>query len=396
MKQAYVGIDWSDSHHDVYITNDSAEQLGSFVIPNSYSGLEHLKEHLVKLSFKPSDILVAVECYEGLLILSLLEEGYNVYPINPKAVNRYRDRYRMSSSKSDPKDTMVLANILRTDLHMHKPLSKQSVENAGLKHLTRAHKSLIHQKVALTNQLTNQLKNYYPIILQIFSRIDQKITLAFLKQYPTPGKASSARVEELQAFFRKEGYTHPHKVPFICEALQEPPLKAPKELVEVHQMIVLSLIAAIRCLLDQIELMEGQIAIKFSKSPHQEVFSSLPTGLVTAARLNGELGNDISRYPTPEYLQTDAGTAPIMRRSGKIAVVYFRRECNKHLRDAFQGLARDSAKKCTWARQYFKKQIELGHRPSRAYRALANRWVAIVWKMLQEGQLFSQARLEKL
>jgi len=395
MERVYVGIDWADDHHDIHITDDSASPLDSFSIPHSYDGMKKLRERLGKSSSDPGNVLVAVESHQGLLIYALLEARYLVYPINPKAMDRYRDRYRMSSSKSDPKDAMVLANILRTDLHLYKPLPRETVADARLRQLTRAHKSLIQQKVKLLNHLTAQLKSYYPIALRLFSRLDHKITLAFLERFPTPEKAAAASLEDLRKFFQKQGYSHQRKATFIYESLQQPRLRAPKELEEVHQTIVLSLVPVIRSLRDEIEKLANEIGKEFKHNPAHDIFSSLPTGELTAARLNGELGSDGTRYPTREYVQTAAGTAPVTRRSGKTILIFFRWQCNKHLRAAFQDLARESVKQCAWARQYFAKQMRLGHKPSRAYRALANRWAAIIWKMLQERECFNQSRLDK-
>jgi transposase len=395
MGRVYVGIDWADDHHDVHVTNDGAAALDSFRIPHSHDGVEILKKRLGKFSGNPDSVLVAIESHHGLLIYALLEAGYTVYPINPKAMDRYRDRYRMSSSKSDPQDAMVLANILRTDLHLYKPLPKETVTDARLRQLTRVHKSLVQQRVKLVNQLTTQLKTYYPVALHLFSKLDQEITLAFLEHYPTPEKAASVSLEELREFFHKQGYSCPCKVPSVYQSLQQPDLRAPSELEDIHQTIVLSLVPVLRSLVTEIEKLANEVAKEFKQNPAREIFSSLPTGEMTAARLIGELGSDGSRYPTHENLQTVAGTAPVTRRSGKNIVVFFRWQCNKHLRDAFQSLARESVIKCPWAKEYFMRQIGLGHKPSRAYRALANRWVAIVWKMLQEWQCFNQARLEK-
>ena len=395
MERVYIGIDWADDHHDIHVTDDSAAPLDSFSIPHSYDGMKKLRGRLGKSSSDPGNVLVAVESHQGLLIYALLEAGYLVYPINPKAMDRYRDRYRMSSSKSDPKDAMVLANILRTDLHLYKPLPRETAGDARLRQLTRSHKSLGQQKTKMLNQLTTQLKSYYPIALRLFSRLDHKITLAFLERYPTPEKAAAASLEDLRKFFQKQGYSQQWKVTFIYESLQQPSLRAPKELEEVHQTIVLSLVPVIRSLRDEIEKLANEIGKEFKRNPAHEIFSSLPTGEITAARLNGELGSDGTRYPTREYVQTAAGTAPVTRRSGKTILIFFRWQCNKHLRAAFQDLARESVKQCAWARQYFAEQMRLGHKPSRAYRALANRWAAIIWKMLQERECFNQSRLDK-
>lgn len=394
MGKLYVGIDWADDHHDIHVTDDTATALDSFSIPHSREGMEKLAKRVDKCLPDRESVLVAVESHQGLLIYALLEAGYLVYPINPKAMDRYRDRYRMSSSKSDPKDAMVLANILRTDLHLYKPLPKETVEDARLKQLTRAHKSLVQQRVKLLNQLTSQLKCYYPVALRLFSRLDHKITLAFLERFPTP-EATATSLEELREFFREQNYSHRWRIDSIYESLQQPSLRAPIEVEEIHEAVVFSLVAVLRSLVIEIEKLAGKINEEFEHNPAHEIFSSLPTGELTAARINGELGSDGARYPSREYLQTSAGTAPVTRRSGKSIVVFFRWQCNKHLRAALQDLARDSVKKCPWAREYFAGQMKLGHKPSRAYRALANRWAAIIWKMLQTGQRFDQSRLDK-
>jgi len=219
--------------------------------------------------------------------------------------------------------------------------------------------------------------------------------MAFLEQFPTPEKATAASLEDLRRFFSEQNYSHRWKVKSIYESLQQLSLRAPIELEGIHQTIVLSLIPILRSLVVEIEKLASKIGEEFEHNQAHEIFSSLPTGELTAARINGELGSDGARYPSREYLQTAAGTAPVTRRSGKTVLVFFRWQCNKHLRAALQNLARDSVKRCPWARDYFAGQMRLGHKPSRAYRALANRWAAIIWKMLQTGQPFDQSRLDK-
>jgi transposase len=201
MEQVYVGIDWADDHHDIHVTDDTATALDNFRIPHSREGMEKLAKRVDRCSPDREAVLVAIESHQGLLIYALLEAGYSVYPINPKAMERYRDRYRMSSSKSDTQDAMVLANILCTDRHLYKPLPQEKAADARLRQLTRTHKTLVQEKVKLLNQLTSQLKSYYPVALRLFSRLDHKITLAFLEHYSTPQKAADASLDDLRGFF---------------------------------------------------------------------------------------------------------------------------------------------------------------------------------------------------
>jgi hypothetical protein len=253
----------------------------------------------------------------------------------------------------------------------------------------------VQQKVKLVNQLTDQLKSYYPVALDLFSGLDHEITLAFLERYPTPESGASATEKEIYDFFREQNYSHYKRASQVFKVLREPALRSPTEMVEVHCIVVLSLVPVLRSLLTQITKLAKEISKEFRQNPAHRVFSSLPTGEMTTARLNAELGSSGARYPTRDYVQTAAGTAPVTRRSGKTIVVYFRLQCNKNLRIAITDLARESVKRCGWAREYFSNQIKLGHKPSRAYRALANRWASIIWRMLQEMQPFDQSRLAK-
>ena len=158
---------------------------------------------------------------------------------------------------------------------------------------------------------------------------------------------------------------------------------------------MLSLVRVLHSLLAEIAKLAKEISQEFKRNPAHAVLYSLPTGEMTAARLNAELGSNGSRYPTRDFVKTVAGTAPVTRRSGKTIIVYFRWQCNKHLRGAFQDLARESIRRCTWARQYFTDQLHRGHKLSRAYRALANRWASIVRRMLQDQQPFDQSRIQR-
>jgi transposase len=289
MANLYIGIDWADDHHDIHVTDDSAETLDNFRIPHSREGIEKLNKRVSKFRGDSTTVLVALESHRGLLIYALVEAGYVVYPINPKSMDRYRDRYRMSSSKSDPHDAMVLANILRTDLHLYRPLPAERSADARLKQLTRSQESLVQQKVKLSNQLMTQLKAYYPAALRLFSGLDQKITLAFLEEYSTPEKGAAASLEELQRFFRKQRYTCPYKVPVMHRILQQPALKAPSQMGDIHRTIVLSLIPVLRALIIEIDKLSDEVAKEFGQNPVCQLFTSLPVGKTTAARLTAEL-----------------------------------------------------------------------------------------------------------
>jgi transposase len=123
-----------------------------------------------------------VETNHGLLISSLLEAGFLVYPVNPKTVDRRR---KPSGAKTDAIDAYLLARTGRSDLRGLRPLNPDSPLVQELKGLSRDLETLIQNQTRLVNQLTACLKAYYPVALELFSKLHQPVTLAFLKAYPT-------------------------------------------------------------------------------------------------------------------------------------------------------------------------------------------------------------------
>ena len=138
----YVGIDWADQKHDVCVVDEKGERVVNFTIPHTAQGLSKLHHRLSMITPNRDDLLLALETDKGLVVSFLLDLGYTVYPINPKVVSHYRDRYRTSGPKSDPLDALVLANILRTDRHRFRPLLPDSTLARELKILTRDHRHL--------------------------------------------------------------------------------------------------------------------------------------------------------------------------------------------------------------------------------------------------------------
>ena len=123
----WCGIDWSERHHDVALVDDDGVLVAKRRITESAAGFRQLLELLAEHGERSdAPIPVAIETAKGLLAAALRAAGYQLFPINPLAVSRYRDRYAVSRAKSDPGDALVLANILRTDLAAHRPLPDDS------------------------------------------------------------------------------------------------------------------------------------------------------------------------------------------------------------------------------------------------------------------------------
>src|SRR5690349_9370292 len=194
----YVGIDWADNHHDLVALDEAGRQITALRVAHTPAGLAQLLTALEGICGPDAKEQIAciVETNHGLLISALLEAGFAVYPVNPKTVDRRRNA---AGVKTDRIDAYLLAKTGRSDLADLRRLRPDSPLVAELKALTRDQDGLIHSQTRLLNQLTACLKAYYPVALQLFSKLHQPSTIAFLHAYPTPQQAMAASVEALAA-----------------------------------------------------------------------------------------------------------------------------------------------------------------------------------------------------
>lgn len=161
----FVGDDWAEAHHDVHIMGSNGERLAKRRFSEGLDGIRGFHELVSDHISDPSEVIVGIETDRGLWVNTLLAAGYQVYAINPLAVSRYRDRHNVAGAKSDTGDAKLLADLVRTDRHNHRPIAGDSVEVEAVKVLARAHQNLIWTRNRHTNQLRNTLREYYPAAL---------------------------------------------------------------------------------------------------------------------------------------------------------------------------------------------------------------------------------------
>src|SRR5436309_5262384 len=202
----YVGLDWADTHHDVEVQDEAGKRIGARRFAHSHAGLHELQAFLLGIAASPEELACIVETNHGLLIAFLLEAGIPVYPVNPKTTNRLR---KAAGAKTDRIDAHLLAKTGRFDLAELRRLEPDSSSVAELKTLTRDQDALIQTQTRLVNQLTACLKEYYPAALHLFSKVRQHSTLVFLQAYPTPERAASASVVQIEATLRTGKHPNP-------------------------------------------------------------------------------------------------------------------------------------------------------------------------------------------
>src|SRR3989440_1547251 len=187
----YLGVDWADAEHAVWVEDETGMKVISRTVPHTVDGFAEFGRWLDERRAAGRELWAAIETPEGRIVDFLLDHGVVVFAINPKAVDRARDRFRMSGAKSDPFDARVLATFLRTDHGHLAPLRPSSEAAQELKGLTRDYARQIRQQTRLLNQLTATLKAYYPRALELSDDLKHEWVRAFLHDFPTPAAVAA-------------------------------------------------------------------------------------------------------------------------------------------------------------------------------------------------------------
>lgn len=397
----YVGIDWAGEHHDVAVTTDEAAPVAQFQVAHNVDGLTALRERLAAVAAGPAASQVAIERPDGLLVAALLEWGYRVYPVNPKAVDRYRDRYSMAGAKDDRRDAWVLANILRTDGARFTPLRAEGEAAAELRLTARAYHDLVKEGVRLGNQLRACLADYYPQALTLFGQLEAPLTLAFLGDFPDPQAARQADPAAVRAWCLQHHYRQPAGIAALLDKLARPSLEQPNAgVVRARRRQMLALASALRVVVAAQQEHERALAALLGQHPDGARFLALPgAGVTTAAALLGELGEDREQLPSADTLRAVGGTAPVTIRSGKQRQVVRRRACNHAPHQALVQFARTSMlqaangkQEVAWVLALYRARRAAGDSAQAAYRVVANRWAGILWAMWTRREAYDPHR----
>jgi transposase len=344
----FAGIDWADQHHDVVVIDETGRKVAQLRVEHTPKGLHQLIGFLREIA--PFDQIACIlEINHGLLIAALLEAGAILYPVNPKTVDRKRPA---SGAKTDLIDAYLLAKHGRSELADLRRLEPDSPTIAELKALTRDQDSLIQSQTRLVNQLTACLKAYYPVALQLFSKLQQHSALVFLQTYPTPQAAMAASLPEIEATLKQGGHTTATKVaPKIIAALHQPHLQADSVITRTKARLTLALVEQLLPLVKQIAEYDKAITDLFLTHADSSIFASLPgAGKRLAPRLLAEWGDDRKRYDAAASIGALAGTSPVPYESGNYARVHQRFACIKPLRNAFHQFAWQSTRLEAWAK----------------------------------------------
>ncbi len=299
-----VGVDWAEDHHDVCVMAADGTVLGTRRVPDSVAGVGELHALVAEHAEEEASVLVGIEIDRGPLVGSLVASGYEVYAINPMASSRYRERHVTSGAKSDPGDAKVLADLVRTDAHNHRPIAGDSELVEGVKLLARAHQSAIWSRQRQVNALRSALREYYPGALAAFGTdLDSTDALAVLSLAPTPELGRGLSRSKIASALRRGGRQRniERRAAEIQEALRAEQLEAPAVISGAHGIVTRSAVALTLAYNAEITALEAALSEHFEQHPEAKVVRSLPgLGTVLGARVLGEFGDDRTRFSNPK------------------------------------------------------------------------------------------------
>jgi transposase len=395
-----VGIDWASQHHQVCIVDREGHRTEA-TVPHTSAGLAALAEKLVALSpDAPERVAVAIEVPRGPVVETLLERGVHVFALNPKQLDRFRDRHTVAGAKDDRRDGWVLADSLRTDQPRFRRVRHEDPLIIELRELARLDDDLREELARLSNRLREQLPRVRPDLLALCPAADEPWFWALLE------RTLARRLTSL-AFKAVRAVLKAHRIrrlsaETVHAALQIPPLRVAPGTLEAacaHIAVLLPRLRLVhaqrhRTVGPQIDRLLADLAREEVAGEHRDVtiLRSLPgVGRLVAATVLAEAARPLAErdYHT---LRTQAGAAPVTRQSGKKAAVMMRWACNGRLRNAIYHWARVSVQVDAHCRAHYDRLRQRGHEHARALRGVVDRTLAVLMAMLTSRTLYDPER----
>ena len=393
---AVIGIDWADKKHDICVQDMATGRRRASQVRHRAEDLEEWARSLHRRFGAP--IAVAVELSKGPIINVLQKyDFFVIYPIDPSKLANHRKTFTTSGAKDDPTDAEFALKLLLSHAEHFKPLQPQSVEMRTLTTLVEQRRQLMNDRVRITNRLRNTLKQYYPQALEWFDHIDTPLFCDFVRRWPSLPQARRARRATLEKFFREHNMNRKalleRRIKSIKSAM---PLTTDDAVIVPHRLRALTLVAQLEVTLECVKQYDAEIASLAPQHPDYELFDALPgAGPSLAPRLLVAFGEQRERFKNAAELQKYAGIAPVTKRSGQSTWIHWRWQCPTFLRQTFVEWAAQTINKSYWAGLYYYQQRAKGCSYQAAVRALAFKWIRILYRCWKTRTPYDEARYLK-
>jgi len=391
----WVGADWADQKHCLVTRRPDGSQ-------SQLHWIDHQPEHLddfflgLRQKYPTGRIGLVLEQSRGALLYGLLKYSFlRIYPINPRCLADFRKAMTASGAKGDPGDADLLCEMgckhgerLR-EFEFHDSATRQLVL------LTEQRRGIVEEQTALSNQLTSALKCSYPLPLDLFADdITAPVALDFLKRWPDLAAVQRAKPSVLRAFFYAHHSRSEERIQERLAAIAAgKPLTEDAAILSPMQLLVQTLIERLKAVQKSIAVYDARIQEIFASHAKAKVFASFPgAGPVMAPRLAAAFGTAEANFPIPFAMHCWSGVAPVKQQSGKSELVLWRWARPKFLHQTFVELARHSVLQSAWAQEFFKQHVAKGWSKFRIYRALAFKWIRILWRCWKDNTEYDETK----
>ena len=386
-----VGIDWADGEHEyVMMDPQGIVHRGSF--EQSSEGIATLLGSWQR-DFPNVIVEVCLETSRGPLIHGLLEYSHvRIYPVNPNALANYRKAFAHGGGRTDPVDANLILQFLLHYREQLRELKQNSPLTRELSLLCQDRRQLVERRVVLAQQLKSLVKGYFPAILALQpAKIYADFILRLLQKYPRLKDVQAAGRNKLRKLFF--GCGTKNKIEERLDVLLTArPLTSDEVLLRTSARRVQAICDQLLSLNQAIRGYDREIKRLLQQHQDYHLVQALPCGATSQARLIAALGDDRGRYGSAEELAAATGIAPLTTQSGKMRYVSSRWACSKFLRQTFHEFAGISIKRSRWSQAYYEQQLARGKSPQIAKRALAFKWIRIIYRCWQSGEPYDEAR----
>jgi transposase len=391
---ALIGIDWSDRKHDICLvdTQTGAQELS--VISHTPEALNEWAREL-RSRFRGKLVAVCLEQSRGPLIYSLLKYDFLIlYPVNPKTLARFREAFTPSPAKDDPRDAEYLVELLIHHRERLKAWLPDDEKTRTLQLLVEHRRRLVADQTRTSNRLTALLKGYFPQVLAWFPDIRTALVCEFLLRWSSLNALKGVRRATLEKFFRSHNSHRKAILETRLDAIKEAvPLTTDAAVINSSVLMVKALASQMKTTLAAVKEFDRQIEALCEAHEDFELFTSLPgAGRIYASRLLTAMGSNRERWASADQLLRFSGVAPVVERSGKSSWTRWRYFCPKFFRQTFVEYAGESIRHSEWARAFYASQKAKGKSHQAAVRALAYKWIRIIWKCWQTRTKYNEAR----
>lgn len=379
---ACIGLDWANAKHDICL-----QAAGSST--NEQSVLEHRPECIdewarnLRRRFRSKPIALALELDKGPIVSALRKYDFLVlFPVNPTTLAKYREAFNPSGAKDDPTDAELVLDLLLKHPERFKPLNPQSAQMRTLEQLVEHRRVMVDDQTRITNRLTDALKQYFPQPLQWFENKNTRVFCDFLARWLTLKAVKLARRSTLERFFSEHHVQYRDVIERRILAIrQATPLTTDEGVVAPNSLLVRALVVQLRAALEAIEMFNQAIAKLAPAHPDFDIFDSFPAaGTVFAPRLLVAFGEQRERYACAAEVQKYSGIAPVTKRSGNSTWVHWRWKCPTFTRQTLVEWSALTIPRSFWACAYYKQQRGRGNSHQAAVRALAFKWLRILYR----------------